>query len=58
MGRQYSVQKLTITHGNKVLDGPPFNIDAFLLEDSCVYSIQLNRLIWKKLVFVTFGIPD
>jgi hypothetical protein len=50
MGRQYSFQKLTpFSQGNNVLDAPPSNIDAFLSNDTCLSSNQLNSPIWNKM---------
>jgi hypothetical protein len=50
MSRQYSFENLTqFSHGNNELDAPPSNIDDFLSRDTCVYTFQLNRPIWKKM---------
>jgi hypothetical protein len=44
--RQYYFQKLTqVSLGNNVLDAPPSNLGGFLLTDTCVSSIHLNRPI-------------
>jgi hypothetical protein len=36
---------------NSILDSPASNIDAFLLRDTCVSSIELSRPIWNKMWF-------
>jgi hypothetical protein len=48
MGRQNSFQKLTqFSHGNKVVDAPPSNVEGILSRDKCVSSILLYRPILK-----------
>jgi hypothetical protein len=50
LGRQYSFQKLTqFSQGNNMLDAPPSNLGGFPSKDPCVYSIELNRPMWKKM---------
>jgi hypothetical protein len=40
--------KTQFSQGNNVLDAPASDTNGFLWRDTCVFSTQLKRPIWKK----------
>jgi hypothetical protein len=58
-GQKCSSQELPqFSQGNTVLDAPPSILGGFLLRDSYVSSIHLNRSILKKGAFISLENPD